>query len=275
MKPKKIILIVIDSLRRDHLGCYGYKRATTPNIDALAKSAVLFKHAFSVCPNTVPSLASILTSKYTGNHSIGFDPEGKLDTEADRTLASILKENNYRTAAFSGRGKLCGLRCGFDVFDDGEGRRDCQAINEKVFEWLDKNYGQDFFLFLHYIDAHGPYLSSEPYKNMFVNDEFYGSPEYIKNISNKEPALNSIPGYQILNSGENRDNDPAGHENDIRYYRAQYDACIRSIDDSIGKLQEKLKKLKIYEDSLIIITSDHGEAFGENNVFLNMDCRLV
>lgn len=59
MKPKKIILIVIDSLRRDHLGCYGYKRATTPNIDALAKSPVLFKHTFSVCSNTVPSLASI------------------------------------------------------------------------------------------------------------------------------------------------------------------------------------------------------------------------
>lgn len=268
MKPKKIILVVIDSLRRDHLSCYGYKRDITPNIDSLAKSAVLFKHAFSVCPNTVPSLASILTSKYPGNHSIGFDPEGKLDAQVDRTLASILKENNYGTAAFSGRGGLSGLSCGFDVFDDGEGRRDCAAINNKVFEWLDENYRQDFFLFVHYFDTHGPYLSPEPYKNMFVNDEFYGNPEYIKNISDKEPALNSIPGYQILNSGDNIGNDPAGHVTDLRYYRAQYDACIRSIDAGIGKLQEKLKKLKIYEDSLIIITSDHGEAFGENNVFL-------
>src|SRR3989304_7753636 len=113
MKPKKIILIVIDSLRRDHLGCYGYKRNISPNMDALAKRGVSFKHAFSVCPNCVPSIASILTSKYPGNHSIGFDPEGKLNPVADRTLAAILKENNYRTAAFSGRGGVSGFNSGF------------------------------------------------------------------------------------------------------------------------------------------------------------------
>ncbi|PWB56952.1 MAG: hypothetical protein C3F06_00215 [Candidatus Methanoperedenaceae archaeon] len=241
MKPKKIILIIIDSLRKDHLGCYGYERNTSPNIDALAESGILFKHAFSVCSNTVPSIASILTSKHPDNHSIGFDPEGKLNAQAERTLASILKENNYRTSAFSGCQGLSGLNPGFDIFDDAKERRNCHATNEKIFSWLDVNHMHDFFMFVHYFDAHVSYISPESYKNMFLKDEFYGSPEYNPNLSDK---------------------------NDIRYYKAQYDGCIRFIDDNIGKFIEKLRKLSIYEDSLIFITSDHGVSFGENNVFL-------
>lgn len=267
MRPKKIVLIVIDSLRRDHLGCYRYKRDTSPNIDVLARGGILFKNAFSVSPNTVSSIASIFTSKYPSNHSIGFNPDEKLNPELDRTLAAVLKENNYKTASFSGSSDLFGLNSGFDLFEDGPERRDCQVINKQIFNWLDENYKEDFFLFVHYFDLNGPYLNSGSYKNTFVEDAFYGNAEYLNNISDKEPAFNSLPRSNILNPVLDVENNLISFENDVRYYKAQYDGCIRNLDENIKDLIEKLKVLKIYEDALIIITSDHGVAFGENNVF--------
>ena len=194
MKPKKIILIIIDTLRADHLGCYGYKRNTSPNIDALAMENILFKYAFSPSPHGIPSYGSIFTSKYPGNHSIGFDQKGKLNTEIDITLASILNKNNYKTAAFVSDNVLnkeTNLNAGFEVFDDEIGsehheRRDCQRTNQQVFKWLEENYLNDFFLFIHYFDTHGPYLNQEPYKNMFVEDEFYGPHEVLQDIFDLE-----------------------------------------------------------------------------------------
>ena len=268
MRPKKIVLIVIDSLRRDHLGCCGYKRDTSPNIDELARSGLLFKNAFSVSSNTVSSIASIFTSKYPSNHSIGFNPDKKLDMELDRTLAAVLKIDNYKTAAFSGSSGFAGLNSGFDLFEDVPERRDCQVINKQIFNWLDENHNDDFFLFVHYFDLNGPYLNSGSYKNTFVEDAFYGSAEYLNNISDKEPAFNSIPRSKILNQVSDAENNIISFENDVRYYKAQYDGCICNLDENIKDLIEKLKVLKIYEDTLIIITSDHGVAFGENNVFL-------
>ncbi|MDO8726222.1 MAG: sulfatase-like hydrolase/transferase [Candidatus Methanoperedens sp.] len=275
MKPKKIILIIIDSLRADHLGCYGYKRNTSPNIDDLSKDSFLFKHAFSPSSLTIPSICSILTSKYPGNHSIGFDPHGKLDPDIDITLATILSNNNYKTAAFvSSRepGKNTDLNAGFELYDDEtgfdqNGRRDCVTTNLQVMKWLEENSDQNFFLFVHYFDVHGPYVTQEPYKSEFVNDELYGEPEYVQDTFDINPAFDSIPGYQILNPVKNESTNLLDHERDVRYYKAQYDGCIKHLDYNLGELIKKLKELEIYDDSLIIVTSDHGEAHGENNIF--------
>lgn len=275
MRPKKIILIIIDSLRQDHLGCYGYKRNTSPNIDDLAKKSFLFKHAFSPSSLTIPSICSILTSKYPGNHSIGFDPKGKLDPNIDITLASILSKNNYKTAAFVSSKDLrkdTNLNAGFELYDDEtgfdlNGRRDCLTTNLQVIKWLEENYDQNFFLFVHYFDVHGPYVTQEHYKNEFVNDGFYGEPEYVQDTFDINPTFDSIPGYQILNPVRNESTNLLDHEKDVRYYKAQYDGCIRHLDDNLGELIKKLQELEIYDDNLIIVTSDHGEAHGENNIF--------
>jgi arylsulfatase A-like enzyme/glycosyltransferase involved in cell wall biosynthesis len=277
IKPKKIVLIIIDTLRPDHLGCYGYKRKTSPNIDDLAKESFLFKHAFSPSSLTIPSICSILTSKYPGNHSIGFDPQGKLDPNIDITLASILCNNNYKTAAFVGSRYLrknTNLNAGFELYEDEtgfdqNGRRDCLTTNLQVIKWLEENYDQNFFLFVHYFDVHGPYVTQEPFKSEFVNDEFYGEPEYVQDTFDIDPAFDSIPEYQILNPVKNESTNLLDHEKDVRYYKAQYDGCIRHLDDNLGQLIKKLKELVIYDDSLIIVTSDHGEAHGENNIFFS------
>lgn len=279
-KPKKIILIVIDTLRADHMGCYGYKRNTSPNIDTFAKESILFNGSFSPSSHTIPSHGSIFTSKYPSNHTIGFNQNafvetGKLNTDIDITLAEILSSSNYKTAAFvSGivLRKATNFDAGFEVYDDEigsdpYGRRDGLKTNQRVFKWLEENHPHDFFLFIHYFDVHGPYANSAHYKDMFVNDDFYGYPESLQDAFDLEPTFNSIPYYQILNSVTDENKNLLDYEKDVRYYKAQYDGGIRYVDDNIEKFIEKLKELNIYEDALIIITSDHGESLGENNVF--------
>ena len=100
-QPKKIILISIDTLRADHLGCYGYQRKTSPIIDDLAKNNILFNYAFTTCSFTLPAHASMFTSKYSKNHSVQFDNAfGKLNPDIDITLAEVMQSNGYKTAAY-------------------------------------------------------------------------------------------------------------------------------------------------------------------------------
>ncbi len=281
MRPKKIILIAIDTLRADHLGCYGSKRDTSQNVDRMAKEGILFKHAFSPASHTIPSFGSIFTSKYPSHHSIGFNQNlfvetGKLNTDIDITLAEILNTIGYKTAGFiSGIviGKDTNFNAGFEIYDDDIGndpfgRRTCEKTNQRVFDWLEKNLGEDFFLFIHYYDVHGPFFVPDTYKDLFIDDSFYGAPEILNDIFDIEPIFNRIPDYQILKIERDENQKLLNFEKDIRYYKAQYDATIRYTDDNLGNLFKKLKDLNIFEESLIIITADHGEAFGENNVYL-------
>ena len=266
-KPKKIILIVVDSLRADHLGCYGYKRNTSPHIDKIAKENILFKWAFSTISYTVPSFTSILTSLYPSNHSIGFHHKfPKLDKDKDILLPEILKSLKYSTVAIIGSMALrkeIGLNAGFDVYDDPDGRN-AEGSNEKFFSWLDDNYSKDFFTMIHYFDVHLPYKPPSPYDKEFVKDEYYGKPNNLKikldGWLDKEIETGGIPKSSILsNDGK--------IETDVRYYISQYDGCIKYIDNAIAEVVEKLKKLNIYDDCLLIITADHGDAMGENDVW--------
>ncbi|MFX0009585.1 MAG: sulfatase [Candidatus Hermodarchaeota archaeon] len=279
-KPNKIIFIVIDTLRADHLGCYGYSRNTSTNIDNLASESLLFKNCFSPASHTIPSIGSTFTAKYPSNHSIGFNQNvfvetGKLDTNLDITTAEIMSHNQYKTAAFvSGivLRKETNFNVGFKIYDDEigmnqYGRRNCSKTNQRVFKWLAQNCFDDFFLFIHYFDVHGPYITRRPYQNIFVNDEFYGYPLYIQETSGHNPTFNSIPHYQLLNKKRDNKGNMIDFEKDKKYYISQYDACIKFVDDNLGNLLQKTKELNIYDDAIIIITSDHGEAFGENNIY--------
>lgn len=265
--PKKIILIVVDSLRADHLGCYGYKRNTSPTIDEIAKENILFKWCFSTISYTVPSFTSLLTSLYPSDHSIGFHHKfPKLDKDKDILLPEILKSLDYSTAAILGSMALrkeIGLDAGFDVYDDPDWRS-AQNSNEKLFSWLDDNHDKDFFAMMHYFDAHIPYKPPTPYDKEFVGDAYYGKSKHL-NVKldgwlDEEIQIGGIPKSSILsNDGK--------VETDVRYYISQYDGCIKYIDNAIAKVVEKLKKLNIYDDCLLIITADHGDAMGENDVW--------
>jgi arylsulfatase len=176
-----VIIIVVSALRADHLGCYGYRRNTSFNIDKLAKESVVFERAVSQSYWTLPSLASILTSKFVSWHNV-YSRDAKLGG-AEKTLAEILRIYGYKTAAFTcglDTAAAYGLNKGFDVYDVYDGNKTMGSFSDtipKAVEWLNKNKNQEFFLLLHSYDVHPPYNScaenyfDKGYKGVFENSE--------------------------------------------------------------------------------------------------------
>ena len=292
-KQSKIILISIDTLRADHLGCYGYYRRTSPNIDDIVKDSVIFKHAFAPISYTAPSFASLFTSKYPSYHHIEFT-NGRYDfpESIEPMLQQILKGSGMQTAAFVSTPILNAKRTkfdlGFDTYDDEADTRRTEKVNAFLYrrgeetaklamQWLEKNHKDDLFLWIHLMDVHGPYSPPDDYSEMFVNDDYWNTSPVFLNIT---PAYNDtykdivpdnfvpgIPGYQLLKKQCDKGGKVISYEKNLDYYISRYDASIKYVDDQIGRITEKLKALGIYDDTMIIIHSDHGEAFGENGLY--------
>src|SRR5574341_1907783 len=175
-----VLLITVDTLRADHLGAYGYGRPTSPNLDALAKESLLYRRAFSQAPETNPSLSSLMTSHYPHETQVLRNvhqlPPGVM------TLAEILKTNGWRTGAVVTNYSLrrgSGFEQGFDDYDDrmedlatpkwaGIERVAPKATTAAI-AWLRQHRHERFYLWLHYMDPHGPYLPPSPYNAMFVD----------------------------------------------------------------------------------------------------------
>ena len=250
-EPHGIILISLDTLRADHLGTYGYQRNTSPTIDAFAKESIVFENAVVQAPNTLPSHMSIMTSLYPHFHGV------KSNTslpEEGVTLAELLREGGFATAAFTDGGWMraaFGFSQGFETYD-GEEKIGIAKILPKVKKWLDKNSSQPFFLFLHCYDIHSPYDPPPPYDTMF-HDTVY-TVSFVPSTENlRLAAWNHI-----------RLNDQ-----DLRYAVCLYDGGIRYTDDMLGKFFAYLRNANLYDKTLIIVTSDHGEEFMEHGSFLH------
>ena len=248
VKRPNIILIVIDTLRADHVACYGYQRNTTPNIDRLAGEGVLFKNAISAAPWTMASIASLLTSQYPCVLGLRKKP-AMLDTRFPM-LSEVLKRYDYATygvftaASFSPR---LGVSRGFDDYCYKRGKRrgtrfSSPYVTKAALSFLREGYKEPFFLFLHYFDPHYNYVLHKQY-------DYY--PHYRGSVRSDHPILDLWPKLHELS------------EDDIRYLLALYDSEITFTDEYIGKVLDELKKQGLYEDSIIIVTADHGEEFVE------------
>ena len=277
--PKKIILLVIDTLRADHLGCYGYARNTSPNIDHLAAESIVFERAFTPVSYTLPAIASMLTSKRPDSHGIGLSQDGKFSGDSDLTLAELLSDNGYSTAAFVSTvvlRKATKLDLGFDVYDDKMTAeelnrpdytlREGRATIARALEYIKRHKENDLFILIHLMDVHGPYICPPPYDAQFVDDPFYGEKATLRVVPDNHP-YSGIPAYQVLGAPGAANGDGKGFINDPRVYRARYDGCIRNCDDIVASLLNGLKVLGIYDDTLFILTADHGEALGENDIY--------
>jgi 2-polyprenyl-3-methyl-5-hydroxy-6-metoxy-1,4-benzoquinol methylase len=277
-RPSSIILVSIDSLRADHLGCYGYPRDTSPFIDKLANQGVLFKNAFSTCSYTVPSHASMFTGKYPSNHSIGFHQKfPKFNKDIDISLAELLASQGYYNIGIVGAmvlRKEIGLDAGFHIYDSEihDGRRCGDNVNQLFEESLQKALATDkyngIFGFLHFFDVHLPYVPPHAYKDLFIGDRFYHCyPTDLDIVKDGwgyegEPVqIGGIPRSAVLQKEDGT------LQTNANFYVSQYDACIKYVDDCVRKLITLLKRFGIYDHSVIIITSDHGEAMGENDVW--------
>ncbi|MBW8002787.1 MAG: sulfatase-like hydrolase/transferase [Planctomycetes bacterium] len=224
-KIDRIVLITMDTTRADYLSCYGFKRNTTPNIDALAREGVLFENVIAPTPMTLPTHSTIMTGTTPLTHGVRDNTEYVL-SESNLTLAEVLKENGYNTAAIISAFVLdrkFGLNQGFNTYDDrfdevlkttGINERRGAETTKHAVQWLDDHADEKFFLFLHYYDPHLEYVPPEPFKTDYADNLYAGEIAYT-------------------------------------------DKCI-------GQVIDKLKQLGIYDSTLIIIAGDHGEMLGEH-----------
>jgi arylsulfatase A-like enzyme/cytochrome c-type biogenesis protein CcmH/NrfG len=227
-RQPNVVLITIDTLRADHLGCYGDKQVRTPNIDGLARDGVRFERAFTPVPITLPSHTTILTGTYPPLNGMHDFSGNRLGSEPP-TLAAILKQHGYTTGAVVASAVLdsrFGLNRGFDFYYDHfefnrlqesnleEMERPGNVVADQALDWLSKNSQKRFFLWMHLYDPHYPYRPPAPY-----NEEYKAQP---------------------------------------------YDGEIAFADAQVGRLLASLKQKGLYERTLIVLSGDHGEGLGDH-----------
>jgi arylsulfatase A-like enzyme len=230
LPPRHVILISIDTLRADHLGCYGYTGARTPNIDALAAEGALFENAATAAPLTLPAHSSIFTGRTPLRHGI-VDNFGFRLPDGETTLAEKLNAHGFATGGFAGAFVLdsrFGVAQGFETYVDrfetpsesatglGGHERSADQVLPPALEWMAGQGERPFFAFVHFFDPHAPY--------------------------DPPSAFLEAPGSDA----------------------ARYDAEIAFVDSQVGKLVAFLKERGLYGDSLIVLLADHGESLGEH-----------
>jgi arylsulfatase A-like enzyme len=235
-----LLLITVDTLRADHLGCYGYRHATSPRIDQLAREGTRFDTAITAAPVTLTSHASILTSTYPSAHGLLGNQRFLIVGERLTTLAEILRPRGWRTGAFVSASILShrfGLAEGFDIYEDSfdvdaaATERRAEATVDLALGWLRRAKGGPFFLWLHLFDPHGEYDPPEPYRSMF------------------QPRRAGIDGRR-----------------EGLAKRALYDGEIRYADAQIGRLLQQLEASGLGSRTLVVLTSDHGQGLGQHGI---------
>lgn len=244
-----VILIIIDTLRPDYMGCYGYFRDTSPRMDELARQGVLFRNCISQRSLTHPSVTSIFTSKHIKNH--GVIVNGDILDPGHRVMAEMLQEAGYKTAGFLT--KLCSNHFvrGLDTvfcfeyrrFEDWETE---DTVTAHALSWLEGNSDARFFLWLMYKDPHWDYHPPPPYDTLY--DPGYTGPY---RGDHEEAAL--ICQQRIELSPE-----------DKYHWRAIYAGQINSTDEYVGMILDQLDSLGIADSTLVVIVADHGEELLEH-----------
>jgi len=264
-RPVNVVLIGVDTLRRDHVGCYGYERPTTANIDRLAGEGVLFEDAVSQSPWTLPSFSTIHTSLYPTQHGAGgFErSQGTYGNRMGGTvmpLAMVLLKSGYATGAIINAPALApdfGVDKGFEFYDTSPrwDPRLADGTTEDALKWIDSNSGGPFFMFVHYFDPHLPYSPPKPYDTMYDTD--YSGP--ISSSFDRETFNKTIP--EIVEKG--------GPEAEAEWdhVRALYDGEITFTDKAVGELLDGLEERGLSENTLVVFVSDHGEEFYEHGGF--------
>jgi len=253
-----LVLMVVDTLRADHLGCYGYSRPTSPRIDALAARGTRFEAAWAAAPWTLPSIMSIMTSLHPSAHRV--ENDGLRLSEGTPTLAALLQAGGYSTGGFVSHvyaSASFGFDRGFDRFDDfGLSRPGyrleagmepaADRVTDTALAWLRAQQGRPVFLFVHYFDPHWPYAPPERFRTVF--------PAPARN--DREAGYDAISRYL----------DPLVPipEDYRRFLIDRYDGEIRFVDEQVGRLLDGLREAGRAERSWIVVTGDHGEEFKDH-----------
>jgi len=287
-----VAVIVIDTLRADHLSAQGYTRVTSPNIDRIAQQGTLFENAISASSWTLPSHASLLSGRYSYEHGATDVKQGATAFD-DRypTLPEVLAQHGYRTGAFSGnylyfsgnlgfkRGFICFedyfhsafdgftrtlygreisrlvlkrekvrrliIKMGFPSIDELQPlgssswmlRKRASEVNREALNWIDRDSKRPFFVFMNYFDAHRPYTTPPGYPRKFVNLDTHAL--WLREIDSPTPEGRTI----------------------------DYDECIGYVDNQVQYFLDQLRRRGLSENTLLVITSDHGDLLGEHGLY--------
>lgn len=261
-----VVLVTIDTLRADHLSCYGYDRPTSPFLDEVARSGARFDEPVAAAAWTKPATGTILTGLYPSRHGALYHGSSLQIPEGEQTLAEAFREAGYATAGFVTNPnikRVFEFDRGFQEYFDSpvedtitlaairgsvfgglvmrwarhqfnwKYENDVLQMNEHILSWLAKNRDQRFFLYLHYIDPHIPYSPPEPYKSQFTRE---------------------------------RDGFPLFNERKREVGLDLYDGEIRYVDEGLSHVADALREFGMWENTLFVVTSDHGEEFFEHGV---------
>jgi len=279
-----VLVVVIDTLRADHMALYGYSRETTPHLDAIAKQGVVFDNDISPSPWTLGSHASMLTGRYPHEH--GVDHEVALGTTYP-TLPEVFARHGYRTGGISANvhyfARRTGLARGFihfndyyysagdmfyrtlwgrivhkyvpdsPKFDEVFARKRAPQVNQELLSWIDQDRSKPFFAFINYFDVHEPYQPLDPYRKMFNRADTNAAPPQIdQRINRKEhPYL-----YRLSHMSPQ----------DFQHQVDAYDGATYYVDEQIANLFAELEKRGLSQNTLVVLTSDHGECFGDHGL---------
>lgn len=285
---RTIVLVSLDTVRADHLGCYGNPSVRTPHLDALAREGVRFEHAMTAAPTTLASHLSIFTGVYP--HSHGVARNGFTVAPQNETLAEVLRAAGYRTAAFLGSfalDKRFGIDQGFEHYDqrfdvgiDGtheQEQRRASAVTDAALGWLQREQPGDSFLFVHYFDAHAPYEPPPPFDSMYaraggpkqatLNDVDAAVRAQQKRACGKEAGAQAVIQKGLTRElVERADGHALPADVDLA---ALYAGEVSYVDQELGRLLEGLRRDGRLENALVVVLSDHGETFAEHGDFWN------
>jgi arylsulfatase A-like enzyme len=259
-KRPNFIIFLVDMLRPDHLGCYGYPKKTSPNIDRLAGQGIVLDNAYAPCPWTYPSVVSLLTGLFPSSHgATRLKKKEMVMSKPDIWLPAVFKEKGYTTVCFHThpylRKEVTNIHLGFEeYYDPSEKKRRNNRFSDHMYldtlypaceRWLEENYRKPFFMYLHIIDVHGPYN-----KARVLEEDKELLDKLIKEKYVFPRAKNGM--FASTTLGPNP------------YKSLFYDGYIFTVDQYFARLFNKLQTLGIGESTVLILTSDHGEGFGEH-----------
>lgn len=274
-----VLVISVCSIRPDHTSLHGYPRATTPNLERLAADAVVFEHAVTPWPKTTPAFAALVTGRYGHDTGVMRVTAGQRLDDAQTTLAELLRDRGFDTAAFI---STSALNKGTDVFQQGFSRVDetyrlkdpFGETTRRALDWIDRSREAPFLAWVHYNNAHQPYTAPGAPRGLFVGDRFY-DPSLRAPLNGGEPL--DVPVErdhphrpQILRpdmGGVRPEAQLAARPAEMAFYIARYDAGIFGADRMIGELLDGLRERGLLDRTIIAVVGDHGESLGDHDYY--------
>jgi len=254
-RSPNLVIVVLDAMRADHVGCYGYPRDTTPNIDRIAEGACVFRSHYTPVPFTLPSTVSLFSGQYPDTHGLFYPGPGR--AEPEENLATLMNKVGFATALFSSTPCASPAMGAGAAFTDAYYRTEfpgmsAEAALKAVDGWLDEHADSPFCAYIHLLPPHEPYETPAEFVRMFKGkvppgydpDAYtlwqFPWPIYPNGLPNyKEPP--PMPDWPNL-----------------------YDAHLRYGDWAVGRIYEMLETRRLLDNTVFIVTADHGEAFGEH-----------